>query len=298
MVNLDVTIPTKFRLLPNKRIKRAVPENWAEVTVKQFFGYLKALKLGRTATEVRLLTARYLLPLPWYLFYTLNRVQLAQITYELRWMNQLPLTISMFKTINGFVGPGDSFSTLTIGEFAAASAYYDQYRGTHNPELLDYLIAVLYRPDRTKRFSAEAMESYLPKLRKVHPDIKLGVYLYLGGCLSELANRYPRLFSGPGLARPDGSRGGGRPRDPARPDGDPPKADGETRRGTAGRQSAKTDWLDFMRHLPSEKFGTLEQIEQSGLHAVLEVAHRMMNDSQKQKGGMPPTRSHAARRIH
>ena len=286
MVNLDITVPAKYALLPNKRIKRTVPENWAEVTVKQFFGYLKALKLGRTATEVRLLTARYLLPLPWYLFYTLNRVQLAQITYELRWMNQLPLTISMFKTINGLEGPGDSFSTLTIGEFAAASAYYDQYRRTHNPELLDYLIAVLYRPDRTKRFSAETMESYLPKLRKVHPDIKLGVYLYFGGCLSELSKRYPRLFSG-GVSTAGSIAGR-------------PRVDAGAAVDAAPIRLRRTpsDWLDFMRHLPSEKFGTLEQIEQSGLHAVLEVAHRMMNDSQKQKGGMPPTRSHAARRIH
>jgi len=296
MVDLNVVIPTKYRLLPNRRIRRTLPENWAEVSPKQLLAYGKALRTGENAIEVRLLMARYLLKLPWYLFFVLNRVQLAQITYELRWLNEQPLTRNMFPKINrvagrNLQGPGDRFSGMTLGEFAAASAYYDGFQRTKNPELLDYLIAVLYRPaastrgpastvdpavDRThgvarRRYATAAVSDYLPQVRKIHPDIKQAILLYFAGCLSELAVRYPLLFAAVDTATVD-------------------TAAVDTAATGQAEAGPRSDWLDFMRHLPADKFGTLEQIEQSGLHAVLEVAHRMMLDAKKEK-------AHAARRL-
>jgi hypothetical protein len=160
-------------------------------------------------------------------------------------------------------GPADSFGNLRFAEFAVASAYYQAFVRTNNPDTLHYLLAVLYRPadkqkkrtdpDRRTAFEQHLLTARVRHVRKMSVDKKQAIVLYFAGCMAELSMRYPLLFSG-------GDEAGG-----------------------PGSATGSADWLEFMRHLPSDKFGSLDKIENSLIHPVFEIANRMMADAKKEK---------------
>lgn len=277
MVALSVKVPSKYKLLPTFRIRKKIPENWGEVNRKQLIGWCKALLLAKDEIQARILAARYMLGLPWWLFFIVNKYQLAEITLELHWLNQKPLTLNhlpelyIWKGVRQYklLGPADNFKNLKFGEFAVASIYFRAYHASQNPDHLDHLVAVIYRPvdrshggrtvdkdalDKRVRFQGHLLSGRVRLVRKLSAEVKLAVLLYFGGCLSDLGKRYPELF-------------------------------GQNDHGqmTMDNGHESSDWLDFMRHLPADKFGTLEHIENSYIHPIMEVANRMMKDSKKEK---------------
>lgn len=272
MISLRIKVPTKYRWLPDYSIRREIPENWQEVSPKQLLRYCKAQRLAESEAELRILAARYMLPIPWWIFYAVNRFVLARVTSELRWLSSEPLTQNKLPTVRTglrkLYGPADSLANVRFAEFAVASAYYQAYMANHDPDMLNYLLATLYRTkdgharpdslDKRVRFEQHKLSAHVRPVRRLSAEVKMAVLMYFAGCMSELAMRYPLLFAAPD---PAVAQAGHRP----------------------AQSTGSSDWLDFMRHLPADKFGTLEEIENSLIHPVMEVAHRMMKDSKKEK---------------
>jgi hypothetical protein len=263
MISLRIKVPTKYRWLPSYRIRKNIPERWQEVSKKQLLAFCRVQQLAKNDAQQRILAARYMLRLPWWLFYIVNRYQLAEITRELHWLNQEPLTINLLPRLGRLLGPADNFGNVRFAEFAVASVYYQAYINSQKPELLDFLLAVLYRPidghadknalDRRVSFEQHHLSGRVRHVRRLSLHKKQAVLMYFGGCMSDLAMRYPQLFSG---------------------------AEQEY---APGQSTGSSDWLDFMRHLPADKFGDLDKIENSLVHPIMEVANRMMIDAKKEK---------------
>lgn len=269
MVNLNIKVPSKYRLLPGYRIRRNIPENWQEVTKKQLLGYCRAQRLAESDAQLRILAARYMLSLPWWLFYIINKFMLARVTYELRWLLTEPLMDNKLPRLRvrttNLYGPDSHFANVRFAEFSVACTYYQAYMDSQSIDVLDYLIATIYRPkadnarpdspDKRIPFEQHHLSERVRIVRRLSAEKKLAVLMYFAGCMAELALRYPLLFSGGGT----------------------------NARDVIGSARPSSDWLDFIRHLPADKFGSLEHIENSLIHPVMEVANRMMADAKKEK---------------
>ena len=265
MVDLEIIIPRKIgrlKLWP-KRIRRKIPENYDELTAQDMLALLspELLEAQGTSFYIILLCERLLGISKWD-YYVLNTVQLAQITLELRWLEypeEYPLR-NFFPSLRvrqgiqkiELFGPGDNFKGLRLGAFTAADQYYLAWYETGYPEHLDYLVALLYERNREDEFYMPSVENRLPLIKKIAPLKKQAVLHYFSCCRRALSDQYPLLFSGAGNAASD-------------------RADGEP----------SSDWLDFIRHLPSDKFGDLSALEQKYVHPVFDIANRMMRDAQQ-----------------
>jgi hypothetical protein len=267
MTQIVIRIPKGFRLFGRsfswtKTKEFTIAKTLNELTAPQLLSYcdLASQPMSKSQLKIRLLRSVYRLPL--LLQWSMSRVQLAQLTLELDEImakggltqQKIPiLKPATFWRKELWYAPGDSFTFMAMDEFIVAHAYYTAFLSTRQNACLDFLVATLYRPtdhkdpfgDRRETFNVDKI-SHRARLAAALPMAeKMAVLYYFAGCYEELTERYESVFS------------------------------------SGSREEAGGDWVDLMRHLPNEKFGTLDEIEKMYVHVVFDLMERMMKDHKK-----------------
>lgn len=281
----------------------SVPETWNELTKNQLLTFCRYANALGTPEQARVVLLNKMIGIPPVAIARLlddvaGRTKLAQLTgllnflYEENTPGGAPLTKNLQPVLRcrykqrTWYGPADDFLNLRWNEFMVADQYHTVYVRTREERHLDYLVATLYRPqrpghkpdspdyqgDRREDFNQHLLDRRVRTMARVSTPKKLAAYYFYVGCRSQLVRDYPDIFEG------DGQRGAA-PREAA-----PGEAAGQSGGPPRGQTS---DWLDLLRNLPSDKFGTLEQLETQHVHATLELASRMMRDAKKIRTGSP-----------
>lgn len=270
MTDIEIYIPYRigfgrFSFYWTKKIKRKFATSINELTAKQLLTYCNTVgekHVNEGILKVKLLSRLYKLPL--LLLYTMTRVQLAHLTLYLQpLLNQVRLTADLLPVLRvktfwrstTLFSCGDYFRHLHMGEFIAAHAYFKAYQETGQQSCLDLMVAVLYREtdhkdpfgDKREAFNADKISHRARLTASLPAAVKMAILYYFAGCMAQVTEDYEAVFS----------------------------ADSE--------QEAGGDWVDLIRSLPNEKFGTLEEIENLNVHVVFDLMNRMIQDQQKFK---------------
>ena len=108
-----------------------------------------------------------------------------------------------------YYGPADRLKNLTFKEFVFAYNLYVAYKKYKQPERLDQLIAVLYRPkqpglttqhpdyqgDLRQPFNNHLIEQRAKKMAKLPDYYKQAILIWFEGCFNWMVERYEQLFS-------------------------------------------------------------------------------------------------------
>lgn len=137
---------------------------------------------------------------PW--FSTEGRVELTRWLYENQCSNRFVVNrIRAGK--ERFYGPGDGFRDMTAGEFLFAETYYFSYLNTNNQELLNKLVASLFRERGSKMFTrnknrVEFDETLINARAKLVENVvfesRQAVLFLYGAVRKDMTKAYPHLF--------------------------------------------------------------------------------------------------------
>ena len=108
------------------------------------------------------------------------------------------LTTNPYPTIhcrlNKFTGPEDQLFDITFEQFMYMQTYLDAMRS--DSKKINHLLACLWHRGQT--FDINRLDKDAAILQHLPEDKKMILYWYITGCLSYMADAYPRVFSGEG----------------------------------------------------------------------------------------------------
>lgn len=152
-------------------------------------------------------------------------------------------------------GPSDELSSSVFKEFVFVDSYFIAWLNTQKVELLDEMVAMLYRPagnvdvlskdylgDQRAPFNNMAYDKWLPSVKKLPLNIKTAIALFYQGCRQNFEQKYPEVFTSAE------DRGGG-----------------------------NEGWFQVLSELPAEKFGTISEREYAPLDTVFSELRRIIN---------------------
>lgn len=161
--------------------------------------------------------------------------------------------------INGreHAAPADDLSNLSFGEWCFVFECYNFYHHTNDPQCLNELIAIIYRPiDPTQKedsasFSGDIREKFNESLIKkrsghvaaIEERIKLAVLAWFSVALMQVTAERPNVFPRP--------------------------ADGSEEAATRSNDESHT-WMSVFRDLLGPKWGTTEQLKHTNALFVLD----------------------------
>lgn len=273
-----------------KRYCFSGPGEWNEISRAQLLAFARlGLNPDQGRAKVDLIGPMYQMPNK--IIAKLSRGHIAAITQTLDFLYQEntltvnKLTILSPKTGSLLLGPKDSFQNTTWREFIVTDKYFRAFSKSQNIEILDYLISVLYRPKNSDRAAGRKLSTSELKTDERQPfnlmdlsqaravvsglDLseKYAILFFYIGCYNELKLLYPNIFpeeipiEGPGAAAKT----------------DEQKTE-QAQQAEQTEQPAR-DWLDFIRTLPNDKFGTIAQIENAFIHDTLYLCDKMIEDN-------------------
>ena len=106
-----------------------------------------------------------------------------------RFVNPYPtLRIRMQK----FIGPDDGLYDITFEQFIYMQTYRDAMR--QDPQEISHLLACLWH--RGKTFDINRLDKDAALLRHLPDTQKIVMYWFITGCLINLGDQFPRVFSG------------------------------------------------------------------------------------------------------
>ncbi|MCA8831974.1 hypothetical protein [Hymenobacter pini] len=239
--------------------QRTAPDCWNALTRKELLTVVRLLySPTRTKMDLRLrlLCVVLALPLPRLLAFT--EVQLAQLL----WLTDFifagnELTKQLLPSVQllwskgparTYFGPRDSLRNVRFAEFIFADSYFVRYTQQPTPELLNKLVAVLYRPqrrnynphsseyagDRREDFNEHLIEHRSRHLARLPDKTKLAVFVWYAGCREQMAHLYPLVFT--------------------------PQTQEE---------ASEKGWDYVLREMSGGAFGTVESTGRQNLHMVL-----------------------------
>jgi hypothetical protein len=108
-------------------------------------------------------------------------------------------------------GPANELSNLSFIEFIKAESAYISYAKTRNPEALDLLVAILYRPKRKdynpsspeydgdirEKYNDHLLASRIQLVNRLPLATRQAVFLYYDGCRSLILKQYENVFRKP-----------------------------------------------------------------------------------------------------
>ncbi|GAB3233021.1 hypothetical protein GCM10027346_20670 [Hymenobacter seoulensis] len=204
---VDIRIAGRHRLAPNSWNTLTRPELLRVVSLL-FSPHRNELDL-----RLRLLCVVLNIRLPFLLSFT--DVQLAQLLPLVGFITEgNELTAQLLPSVRvpwrrqRYFGPRDSFRNLRFAEFIFADSYFVRYSQDRAPELLNKLLAVLYRPqrrdyrphdadyagDRREEFNEHLVEARAKHLARLPDAVKLAIYTWYAGCRDLLQQLYPHVF--------------------------------------------------------------------------------------------------------
>lgn len=258
-------------------LKRQVATEWNDLTAEQLVAIADVLHTATDVDLARLNLLKILLSIPWYRFLALGGQEIACLEHLAGFImagntltrNLLPRLRPHWFGYTAFqsslYGPADGLANIRFNEFVAAESYFMDYQATGSEASLNGLIAVLYRPirddydpdspsyngDIRQNFNDNLVEKRIRVIGCLPLRVRLAILHWYVGCRLDLVQGYENVFSG----------------------------DGENAK-------ARQPWLTMIRHVPSDKFGRIEQIEAELVHNVLFHLDEMMDEAKQQQAEM------------
>lgn len=179
---------------------------WNELTESDLIALAKASEYGLNIAKSKMLMAMKLYKIDYRSFMNLSHenkyhiTKLCDFLFEKCELNKWiikKLRIG-FKT---FHGPEDYLADLTGAEMAWLEAKYSDYQKDFKQDLIDEIIAILYRPKKLfakKRmpFSEELAEETLLRVRLLPKAVKTAIFLNFKGCRNYIIDTHPIIYSG------------------------------------------------------------------------------------------------------
>lgn len=188
---------------------KEIPENWEELTPRQFKYFLKlmARSFSRddvTHRDILCDFADFLLGRRKFLMPNMQERYLAlvfNIADSLEWIFEMDdngkhqvnfcTTENLLPQLNGLVGPQSHGSDLTFGEYRKAVEFYNTFTLSHEPEALNALVGILYRKPVSRQdlaihglarepYNEHLIEKYALNVKGIADYLKYGVYLWFG----------------------------------------------------------------------------------------------------------------------
>lgn len=250
MIPLTITIPF-WRF--TRTIFRSAPRTWNELTHNQLIKLAGIIfQPEEDKNRMRIKITKLLFGLRWYHIFAMSPVQLAWLnTFFDFVLEKNALTDNKFLTIcagrQQLYGPIGDFSTLKGKEWTHAAEAFREYIETNDPDQLDLLIAILWRPKNKKAdpkseswaddyrisYNQFTAERRAKRLAKVDQRIKMAILIWYRGCWEEWEEIYARIFS------------------------------------ATGEQVENYGWAETMQKLTGTTFGSLNEAEESLMWKLL-----------------------------
>lgn len=110
------------------------------------------------------------------------------------WIFEKPVfNNSLFKIYLDWVGPENGLEDFTLERYGFADAYFMAYIRDKQPDTLDALCAVLYRP-RDIEFAKEWVDTWIPDIASLPIAVKNAMLLNFIGMRNQLVLDYPLIF--------------------------------------------------------------------------------------------------------
>ncbi|MDJ1472833.1 hypothetical protein [Xanthocytophaga flava] len=257
MVPVEIRTKRFVHTLFRSRIKRQVPQSWSELSAKQLLSIIQLLHMPLPLVVIKYRIVSVLIRLStkkmhsWFthvqaaqLFYltdfilkdnqnVLTRQLLPVVKVPFFSIDLEPFKIRFGKRVKLF-GPSDGLKNIIYDELIFADGLFQQYFQSKKIEDLNKFVSVLYRPGRTdnketgdlrEEFNKHTIEKRAEIVARLPIAYKLAIFFFYQGCRKTFIARYPDLFEG-------------------------------------GESEAKpvNTWLEMARHIPNDKFGTIEHI--------------------------------------
>jgi hypothetical protein len=199
----------------NKRYY-TVPTEWNELSQKQLLQVMECLFIKQyTGEQIVLQLLKILTGMSPFRFFSTRVHDLEEFFYLALFILQedKALTKQILHVWDGLHGPSDELGNLVMAELVFADAHFMAWaEDKENMELLDQLVAVLYRPvkpgyDLDKDPDGDPREEFNSNLcswRAVHVikrwpiSVKLAIVTYYAACRWQMVENNDEVFGGDG----------------------------------------------------------------------------------------------------
>jgi hypothetical protein len=263
-----------------------LPENFNELTGEQLTKINALLIAGLPKPMLRLMVLRWLLNISQYQFFKLdadckNRMLFYdKMEYEflnnheetetsIDWVfTENSLTEQLLPTFKAglflptFYGPKKEFDNLRVNEFHVCEIAYADYVKEESTELLNTVVAVLYRPckgdynheldsdgDARVTFNPNQLEYWKKVVNDWPIEVRLSIFQFYDGCREYIKHLYSDIFSKP----------------------------------SEKMEEVEAGMYDIIRNLSGTKYGTFNEVENMLLHDVLKEIESSMKDAERQE---------------
>jgi len=191
-----------------------LPSSWDELTREQFLFVSNLFNRRLSIIEFKVKVLLHCLAIKPIL---INRIEPEDIHFLCQSFDFLIKDVSLTKNLIPviskrffrFYGPSDKMLHCTFGEFTRAHNRLDQYIKTKDENVLNEIIAILYRPKKSFWFIRKYLTNNKDPRRKLHdisvkkrtvkfstidPNIKYGIFLFFTGVLNSLPIQFPNVF--------------------------------------------------------------------------------------------------------
>lgn len=212
------------------KVKRVLPSSWNELTYDQLLEVCALFNLNLQAPMFKVQMLHYFLQVKNKIWKSLDPESAHFLCESLNFiLENVTLTKATIRTIKlpGFpwsrlYGPSDGMADSTFAEFTKAQVRYEQYHATHDPAMLDEMVAILFRKRKPFWFILKHfVETADPRMKlidktlaqrtraisKINPVIKKAVLLYFSGIQSSLPSQFPNVYKSKPKSKPEKSGG-------------------------------------------------------------------------------------------
>lgn len=247
------------------REKISVPQTWQEMTFEQVMNWVEAICLGLNAQEQRSyiicrMSKKYdAKQLRSYLDTLTNddkekaEGEIYRASEALKFLEEKnTLTFEQVRVPEGFTLPKAELTDFKAMEFVLASQYFVAFNKSKNIKDLDELLCVLLRQEKGKGERKPLNEAELEymhrKIKYVSLQEKFCIYKGFEGEYLRLIETYPQVFE---------------------------------QNGQEGQEVCFP--YDFITNNAGEKFGTVDKVEQTEVHIILQAMVHNIEEYNKMK---------------
>ncbi|MFC6999596.1 hypothetical protein [Rufibacter roseus] len=209
---------------------RQLPSKWNEVTGEQLVRIIAAelrimsvpkLPAKQKLNLFRIERLRILLSVPEVLLLSITPVQIMQFFWLMPFFQKgyTGLTAQLFPKLRlpsqfigtNLYGPRERIRNMTFLEFIYVDTFFVAYTKKQSPNMLDKLIASMYRPKKWFHFLHRRLPNYdgdcrqpfnqhfldrrAEKIAKLSLEQKLAILCWYRGCREELEKEFPLVFT-------------------------------------------------------------------------------------------------------
>ena len=198
-------------------VTRELPSSWNELSSRQLLVACRLIIRHVPVTEFKVKVLFQFLSVRKKLFRKIDPEDVLFLSETFSFLqDQVSLTRALIPSIrvNRFpwrklYGPSDAMKSCTFGEFTKAQIRFEAYNKSQDPQLLDEMVAVLFRPrksfwwirrnfgestDPRVRFLDRTLHGRAKQMAGVDPAIKYAVQLFFSGVQSAIAEKFPNVY--------------------------------------------------------------------------------------------------------